>query len=60
MPDDDFVTSADRQAAELARLYNVHKARGSLGTFYYLYPENAPAEYQYPRLPQREDGGRER
>jgi hypothetical protein len=56
---DGFDTVAAREAAEKARLYTVHKAHGSLGTFYYLYPENAPSEYQYPPPRQRDDGGRE-
>jgi hypothetical protein len=60
MRHNDFLTNAEREAAEIAELYATHKARGSLGTFYYLYYENAPLEYQYPPPPQREDGGRER
>lgn len=60
MPNDDFLSNEDREAAMRAEFYATHKAHGSLGTFYYFYYENAPLEYQYPPPPQRGDGGRER
>jgi hypothetical protein len=56
---DGFDSSAAREAAEKARLYATHKARGSLGTFYQLYPENIPLEYQCPPPRRCDDGGRE-
>ena len=57
---DNFKSSEERQAAAIAKLYAVHKAHDSLGTFYQLYPEGKPREYQYPAPRQREDEGRER
>jgi hypothetical protein len=54
----DFMTSDERAAAEKARLYQAHKAHGTLGIYYYLYPEDAP--YQPLRGRDREDEGRER
>lgn len=55
----DLMTSEERATAEKARLYLVHKAHGSLGIYYLLYPEDRPAPPR-ERGRDREDEGRER
>ena len=37
-----FASSKEKAAAERALLFRIHQARGSLGTYYYLYPDDAP------------------
>jgi len=54
MPDDNFETEEERAAAMRAELYATHKARGSLGTYYEMFPDEKPI----PR--ERESEGRER
>lgn len=51
MFNDDFQSSEERAAAMCAKLYATDKAHGSLGTFYAMYPENAPRQYQCPPPP---------
>jgi hypothetical protein len=46
MPDDDFDTREERAAAKRAELYATHKARGTLGTYYEMYPDEKPIEYE--------------
>ena len=38
----DSLTAAERAAADKAELYATHKAHGTLGMYYTLYPEDAP------------------
>ena len=54
MPNDNFDTREERAAAKRAELYATHKARGSLGTYFEMFPDEKPI----PR--QRQDDGRER
>jgi len=54
MPEDNFDTREERAAAMRAELYMTHKVRGSLGTYYEMFPDEKPV----PR--RRENEGRER
>jgi hypothetical protein len=51
------MTDNEKWALRRAQLYAAHKARGSLGTYYYLYPDDAPPGYWKK---ERQDDGRER
>lgn len=52
------ITEEERRAAERAQLYRTHKAHGTLGMYFWFYPDEAPAPRPVPR--EREEQGRER
>ena len=54
--DDNYRSSEERAAAARAELYATLKARGSLGVYYRMYPDEAPPGY----WDRKEDRGRER
>jgi hypothetical protein len=42
---DTFETSAEREAARRAQLYDTHKKRGTLGLYFYMFPDECPPGY---------------
>jgi hypothetical protein len=50
------LTAEERDAALRAQLYETHKAHGTLGVFYLMYPDLAPQR----RSRDGDDGARER
>jgi len=56
MPDDGFDSEVERAAAKRAALFATHKARGSLGTYYEMFPDEKPI----PRPRQSDGQDRER
>jgi hypothetical protein len=58
-PDSFEALTADEKAAvRRAELYATHKARGTLGVYYLLYPDERPPDP--PRPASHENDGRER
>ena len=57
---DNFESSEERAAADRAQLFQTHKARGSLGTYYGIYPQDMPAPMRQPEWERRRDQERER
>ena len=55
----DETTHEEKAAAKCAQLYATHKARGSLGTYFQMFPDDAPPEYWDPPR-SRGSEGRER
>ena len=41
----DSLTAEERAAADRAALYATHKAHGTLGVYFGMYPDEAPADY---------------
>ena len=50
------LTAEERAAVRRARLYQTHKAHGSLGTYYLMYPDEKPRGWDR----ERDDDDRER
>lgn len=55
---DDFRSQQERDAAERAELYETHKNRGSLGTYYEMFDDERPRPFEY--WPEHMKGGRSR
>lgn len=51
---DDYESSEERAAAARAELYATHKARGSLGVYYQMFPDEAPSPRQKKEGQERE------
>jgi hypothetical protein len=53
---DDFESSAEREAARRAELYKTHKLLGTLGLYFYMFPDEAPpCQLDQPRTAETEN-----
>jgi hypothetical protein len=54
MPDDNFDTHEEREAAKRTELFATHKAQGSLGTYCEMYPDEKPILARRPDVELRD------